>query len=613
MAPESFTDGLSRESSTVVGILLLLSVWLVTGTLVTAAFVLPETVGALISGQALLALGMVFAGVTLSLLAVVPGTGHSLNNRNAADSRRPVYRRDVDVESLDSRFRLFLDELDTAVVYPVVFVVLFSVIGSVAFPSLLTTMVDHLETIVLETGRTVLHVAVFVFVIGVLWLALGETGRIRLGGDDVSPEYGDGTYLAMLFSAGIAAGIVFWGPAEALFHYETVPPVIDAEPGTTDALVGALQTTLFHWGISAWSAYLVIALPIAYAVYNLDASPRVSAVLAPWLGVDIVERPLGKLVDVLAVVATLGGLSTTLGFLSAQFLTGIEFRWGVELATTAQILFIGGLTGIVLVSVAAGIRQGMGRFSLLNSSVFLIVLVMIGVVGPTLAILDTGIQALVAYVLGFVPMSFYTGDTALAILPGVPSTEGGEWLSGWTSFYWAWWLSWAPFVGLFIARISRGRRIRTVVLAAGIVTSVATLTWFVIVGATALHIQHTGAVDLLGVILDVDESVAGYPLFDTLPVGTFLLVPFLLLVITFFITSADAATRSLALMMGRTDNPSTLLQSSLAASIGLIAMGLILFGDGGIVQSAATVTGGPFAIVGLVALFGLILRLRSNE
>jgi glycine betaine transporter len=192
------------------------------------------------------------------------------------------------------------------------------------------------------------------------------------------------------------------------------------------------------------------------------------------------------------------------------------------------------------------------------------------------------------------------------------ATGGTDWLSAWTVFYWAWWLSWSPFVGLFLARISRGRRVRTVVLASVGATSLATLAWFVVVGGTALSLQYSGTADILAVIDATGVPAAGFPVFDAVLLGDLLLVVFLLLVLTFFVTSADAATRSLALLTSRRESPSVFLLSVLAALIGTIAAVLILFGGSDTVQSAAVVVGGPFAVVALLALAGLAVAIRRD-
>jgi glycine betaine transporter len=609
MAVGGWSGELDPDGPFALGMLLLASTGIVTGALVAAAFLLPRTVGALISGRALLALELTVVGSVLALIAVLPdgeGTGPGVergprtgdgdgssqpldDGRQAAGNRR----------ERDGQLARIRAEVDGAVGYPGVFIAAVVVVAFLVVPTQTREVVGVLEATVFGTGRELLLGAVVTFVAGAAVLAVGPWGRIKLGGEAATPEFSDLSYVMMLFSAGIAAGIVFWGPAEAVFHYGTVPPFLEASRGTESGVVGALQTTLFHWGVSAWSTYLAVGLPIAYAAYNLDAPLRVSSVLVPFMGTDAVDTVPGRILDVLAVVATLGGLATTLGFLSAQFLTGIEYRWGVDPGVAGEVLLVAGLAVIVTVSVLAGLGRGMRRLSSVNTVLFGSLLVGLVVVGPTAFIFDTGVAAVGGYATDFVGMSLYAG--------------GGDWLAAWTIFYWAWWLSWAPFVGLFLARISRGRRVRTVVLAAVGATSLATLTWFVVVGATTLSLQESGAVDFLAVIDSAGVAVAGYPLFDALALGDLLLVPFLLLIITFFITSADAATHSLALLTSRADRPSATLQVLLVVLSGVIATVLIVFGGRGVVRSVAVVTGGPFAVVGLIALAGLAVAIRDHE
>lgn len=620
MAVESALGGRDPESPFGLGLLLVLSGALVTGTLVAAAFLLPETVGALISGRALLGLGLTFVGAALTLVAALPdwtfdGSAAPFDEVETADdgndSREdegPGTRQNPDFgdATVQERARDSLGEVSTevdlAVFVPGVGLAAIVVVGFLVAPEGTTAAVGTLESAVFGTGRGLLSVAVLAFVLAAVVLAAGPWGRIRLGGESATPEFSTPTYVAMLFSAGIAAGIVFWGPVEALLHYDTVPPYLDAAARSDTAVAGALQYTLFHWGVSAWSVYLAVGLPVAYAAYNRNAPLRVSAVLVPLLGEGAVTHPLGRLVDVLAVVATLGGLSTTLGFLSAQFLAGIEYRWAVNLGAGTELLLVFGLTVIVAVSAVTGVRRGMRRLSGLNTAAFLALLGALAVLGPLGFVASTGASAIAGYAAEFVPMSLY----------GVGTATGEAWLSAWTGFYWAWWLSWAPFVGLFLARVSRGRRIRTVVVASVGATSLATLVWFVVVGGTALSFQHSGVADVLGVIDSVGIPAAGFPVFGAVPFGGLLLVVFLLLVITFFITSADAATRSLALLTSSRADPSAPLRALLAALIGAIAAVLILVGGSGTVQSAAVVVGGPFAVIALVALGGLAVAIARD-
>ncbi len=599
VAVERVTGGRDPEGPFGLGLLLLASGALVTGALVAAAFLLPATVGALISGRALLGLGLTFAGAVLTLLAALPDRTASLAGGTGGTGDDTWVGVSAG-EWLTARGREVCEEVDPPVFVPGVALAAVVVVGFLAVPEQTVTAVSALESVVFGAGRGLLLVAVLTFVLAAVVLAAGPWGRIRLGGEEATPEFSLPAYLGMLFSAGIAAGIVFWGPVEALLHYDTVPPYLDAAAQSDAAVTGALQYTLFHWGVSAWSVYLAVGLPVAYAAYNRGAPLRVSSVLVPLLGEGAVEHPLGRLVDVLAVVATLGGLSTTLGFLGAQFLAGIEYRWPVDLAG-GEPLLVAGLTVIFAVSAVTGVRRGMRRLSGLNSVAFLALLGALALLGPLGLVASTGAGAVTGYVTEFVPMSLYG------------ATGGGEWLSAWTVFYWSWWLSWAPFVGLFLARISRGRKIRTVVLASVGATSLATLTWFVVVGGTALSLQHTGTADVLGVIDGVGIPAAGFPVFDAVPLGDLLLVVFLLLVITFFITSADAATRSLALLTSRRADPSASLRAVLAALVGVIAAVLIVVGGSGTVQSAAVVVGGPFAVIALVALAGLAVAIYRDR
>jgi choline/carnitine/betaine transport len=598
VAVRQVVGGRDPEGPFGLGLLLLVSCSLVTGALVAAAFLLPGTVGALISGAALLGLGITFVGSTLTLLAALPDRGDErAGNRSTADGRT----RFVTVrERLLDRLRATRREVDAPVFVSGVALAAAVIVGFLVVPDRTVAAVAAVERVVFQAGRRVLLVAVLAFVAAAVVLAAGPWGRIRLGGAEATPEFSTPAYVAMLFSAGIAAGIVFWGPAEALLHYDAVPPFLDAAPRTEAAAVGALQYTLFHWGVSVWSVYLAVGLPVAYAVYNRGAPLRVSSVLVPLLGPDATTRPVGRAIDVLAVMATLGGLATTLGFVSAQFLTGIEYRWGVALGAGAEVLLVSGLTLIFAVSAATGIRRGIRRLSGLNAGLFLVVTAALAAFGPFEFLAAAGSSAVANYATDFVPMSLYDA----------PAAAG--WLSAWTAFYWSWWLSWAPFVGLFLARISKGRTVRSVVLASVGATSLATLVWFVIVGGTAVSLQRSGAADILALIGASGVPAAGFPVFGSIPLGDLPLVLFLLLVFTFFVTSADVATRGLGMLTSDRSSPSPALRSVLAVLTGSIAAVLLPVGGSETVRSAAVVVGGPFAVVALVGLAGLAVALARD-
>jgi choline/carnitine/betaine transport len=567
---------------------LLFAVCLVTGTFVVGVALFPIMAkGPLISARMILLAGLTFVGGVLALLAVLPDA----ENR---DGRKRTGRTgdEWSVQAL-------VDEIDATVfgagvLLPVAFVALLLVI-----PEQMSGVVAETQSMLTGTANPLLFGSVLLFVLFTLAVAASPWGRIKLGDESEKPEYSFWSYFAMMFSAGIAAGIVFWGPAEAIYHYSTVPPYLGATPESAEAATGALQYTMFHWGFSAWSAYLVVGLPIGYFAYTRDAPLRVSTLLAPFLGVENLDSPVAKLVDVLAVFATIGGISTSLGFVSNQLLTGIEYQWDVTFGSTAVALLIASITVIFVLSVASGVKRGIRRIASLNAGLFLAVLALTFLLGPTVFILGRGAGAFGSYLLHFFPMSVYTGGAG-----------GGDWVSAWTAFYWAWWLSWAPFAGLFLARISRGRRVRTVVLTTVGATSLATLAWFTVVGATSIHFQQTGVTDILGIIGAQSVAVSGFPLFGALPIGDLLVLLFLGLVVTFFVTSADSSTLSLALLTA-SGSPSAPLRVFWGILQGAIAVVLIVNGGATTLQSAAIITGGPFALVGLVSVAGMVKTFRE--
>ncbi|SEP14011.1 BCCT, betaine/carnitine/choline family transporter [Halogranum amylolyticum] len=435
----------------------------------------------------------------------------------------------------------------------------------------------------------------FLMVMFSLWLMIGPWGRIKLGKPDEDPEFGLLSYFAMMFSAGIAAGIVFWGPAEALKHYQTVPPLIGAKAQSASAAVGAIQYTLFHWGISYWVPYLIVAIPIAYYAFREDAPMRVSTLIAPFVGVDNLDGFLAKGIDILAVFATIGGIATTLGFVGKQFLTGLTYNFGISLGDTGTVLVITGLTVAFTASVALGVKKGIARISRFNMGVFAVLTVATFLLGPTNYIMNTGLQAMGNYFVGFLRMSLYTN-----------ATGSGEWVGNWTVFYWAWVFSWAPFGGLFVARISRGRTIRQVVATALVGSTAATTPWFLTMGGSAIFFERQNIAPMLEMVAEHGVAVSGFPLFSSLPVGGLLSAVFLFLVVTFFITSADSSTLALGMLTtGGKQHPSTVNRVIWGALMGGLASLLIVGGGIDALRSSAIITGFPFALISVIAIGGM--------
>ncbi|MEF8820829.1 MAG: BCCT family transporter [Halovenus sp.] len=587
------TDGVSATERVLAKVLLPLCV--LSGALVLSGFFFPAFVGNAVSGQSWLAVSLVFFSSGLGYLAVLPYDPDA----DAQSSEMALLR--IRRTKLVNVVREFVTRQDPVVLLvPVAVFVLFLCL-QIAFPASVTEVVDRASERILTAGGPVFLSAVFLAVVYCLFLLVGPWGEVKLGGPDTEPNYTYPMYFTLIFTAGIAAGIVFWGPAEALFHYQTPPPYFGATPESGAAIDGALTYALFHWGFSAWGAYTVIGVPIAYFVFKRGAPLRVSTILAPFLGVEGLDSVWSRLVDTLAVFATIGGIATSVSLVSEQFLTGIAFQWGVSSGDIGPVLFVGGLTIIFVLSAVTGIHRGIRRIAALNVVLFgLFALILVGV-GPRSFVLNRSVGAVGSYAVNFVPMSLYTG---------------GQWVADWTIWNWSWWFSWAPFAGLFIAAVSRGRRIRTVVLTSVVATSAATMVWFLLLGGTSLFVQHSGEANILAAIAQRggSEAVAGYPLFAGLPLSELLTFLFLSLIVVFITTSADTSTLVVSLLSARRGlAPSAANIVFWGVFQGAVAISVLIVGGTETLQAMAVLTGGPFAVLTLVSLGALTLTLYRNE
>ncbi|MFC6722949.1 BCCT family transporter [Halobium palmae] len=501
----------------------------------------------------------------------------------------------------------FIKELDTMTFGIGMGVTALAVVAFVLWPDAASALTSNINEFLWSKFSWAYLLIMFSAVVFVLFLIFGPWGKIKLGKEDTEPEFGLLTYFVMLYSAGTAAGVVFWGPAEAIFHYATPSPFFNVASGSQEAAVGAIQYSYFHWGLSAWAAYMVIAIPIAYLAHRLDAPLRVSTVIAPIVGVDNLDGVWGKLIDIIAIFATIGGVATTLGLVGSQFLVGLDYITGVKIGDQGTIVMITGLTIAFTLSVSLGIKKGILRISYFNMTLFAVLATATFLLGPSSYILSHGTQALGGYINQFISMSFYTNAAG---------TEPTSWIGNWTIFFWAWWFSWAPFVGLFIARISRGRTIREVATVGVFASTGVTIPWYATMGGSALFFQSTGQADILGVINQYggSEAAAGYPIFNALPLGNLLMVMFLVLVTTFFITSADSSTLALGMLTtGGNESPSMINRVVWGGIIGLLASVLMVGGGVNALQAAAIITGGPFGVVVLVSMYSMVSMFGQDQ
>ncbi len=577
----------------------LLPLCVAAGAIVLSGFFFPTFVGDVVTGPAWLTLALVFFVSGLGYIALLPyDTG---DRETETETDRPAAMLRIRQTGLSGTVRTFITKQELPTFVLPLGVLAAYILLQLVWPSSTETAVSAAADSMLVATRPMFLFVVLLSVAFCLFVLIGPWGDIKLGGPDTEPAYTYPMYFTLIFTAGIAAGLVFWGPAEALFHYAEPPPYFGVEPQSEAALTPALVYSLFHWGISAWSAYAVIGVPIAYYVFAHDAPLRVSTLLAPVLGVDNLDSAWSTLVDTLAVFAIIAGISTSTALVSEQFLTGIDFQWNVASGTFGPALFVVGLTAIVVISAATGMHRGIRRLATLNIGLFALFALVVAAVGPWGFISRQAPAAVTGYAVEFVPMSVHFG---------------GEWVAAWTVWNWSWWFSWAPFAGLFIAALSKGRRIRTVVFTSVFATSAATLVWFLLLGGSALFVQHSGQQDVLATMAGQNgsEAVAGFPVFAALPLGDLLVFVFLALIIVFMATSADTSTLVVAtLATKRTYAPSTGHIVFWGVFQGAVAVSVFMLGGAETLQVLAVLTGAPFAVLAVIAMVGVMRTWYRTE
>jgi glycine betaine transporter len=373
-----------------------------------------------------------------------------------------------------------------------------------------------------------------------LYLAFSRYGKIRLGGQDEQPEFRTVSWIAMMFSAGMGIGLMFFGVAEPLSHMSS-PPGGTAEAGTRGAAQVAMEYSYFHWAFHPWAIYAIMGLALAYFVFRKGMPNLISTAFYPLLG-DRVYGPIGKTIDILAIFATLFGSATSLGLGALQINQGLEavFGFGGRNAVGLAIVVIAILTAAFILSAISGVHRGIQWIANTNMVLAVFLLVFVFLVGPTVFILNTFTESLGGYLANLIPMSFRTA-----------AFSDGEFVTGWTIFYWAWWISWAPFVGVFIARISRGRTIREFVLGVILAPSVVSFIWFAVLGGTAINLQLSGAVSNLADTAASNQPAALFLTLEQFPLFGLTAIITIILVALFFVSGADAASVVMGMLSSR--------------------------------------------------------------
>lgn len=432
----------------------------------------------------------------------------------------------------------------------------------------------------------------------VVYLAFSRFAHIKLGPDDSEPDYSYLSWFAMLFSAGMGIGLLFFGVSEPLTHFAQ-PPL--GAGNTAQSAGNAMEITFFHWGLQAWSVYIVVGLSLAYFSFRHGLPLSVRSALYPLIG-DRIYGPIGHTVDIFAVLGTMFGVATSLGLGVMQVNAGLNFLFGVEVSTTVQIALITGITGMATISVIAGLDAGIRRVSELNLMLAIIMLIFILVAGPTATLLGALMQNIGGYLSSMVEMSF-----------NLYAYQPIEWMGDWTLFYFAWWISWSPFVGMFIARISRGRTIREFIVGVLLVPAGFTFLWLSLFGNTALTMALAdSSIGLVNTAI-VDSPTALFVMLEQLPWSNVMSLVATLLIVTFFVTSSDSGSLVIDIITsGGNEDPPVWQRIFWAIIEGAVAAALLLAGGLSALQTAAITSSLPFAFVMFLMCFGLYKGLSAE-
>jgi glycine betaine transporter len=483
----------------------------------------------------------------------------------------------------------------TVYFYAIIVVLLFSVWGILSPNSLNSQAGKAFDFAILKFGWFYL-LSVSIFLVFCLYLLFSPYGHIRLGKDDAKPQYSYLSWFAMLFSAGMAIGLVFWGVAEPLSHYAAPPDGIQA--GSEAARIFSFRMSFFHWGFHAWANYALFALAIAYFQLRKGYPGLVSSIFIPIIGEARARGPIGKIIDIIAVFATVAGISTDLGFGTLQLNSGLNFLYGVPINLSVQITIIVVITVCFMISAVKGLDKGIKRLSDINLFLVVVLMALVMIVGPQKDIIMNLIQ-------GF---SSYIRHIAVDSFPIHRLMDDKAWMGSWTIFYWAWWIAWTPFVGTFIARISWGRTIREFIAGVLLVPTIGSVIWFSIFGSLGMN----GSLETInGAIASIPTAlftvVSHYPLSGLISLLT------IVLIVLFFVTSADSSTFVLGILTSKGNpNPTTKRKLIWGVLQSAIAISLLMAGGLGVIQTASIVAALPFTIVMLASIYALLKSLRHE-
>lgn len=438
-------------------------------------------------------------------------------------------------------------------------------------------------------------IIMFSFVVYAIYLVLSKYGDIRLGEDTDRPEYSNISWFAMLFSAGMGIGLVFWGVAEPLNHYINSMGM----PGMTpEAGEFAILSSFIHWGLHPWANYTIIALPLAYMQFRKGKPGLISSIFIPLIGEERVKGVIGKTIDILAIFATVAGVATSLGLGTLQINSGLNYLFGIPINNKIALIIVVIITLMFIISTVSGLDKGIKLLSNANVAIAIVLMILTFIFGPSLKILNSFTHNLGQYIQNIVGESFR-----------ISAFGDNSWLSAWRIFYWAWWIAWAPFTGVFIARISKGRTIKEFVAGVTLIPALGSFIWFAIFGTTAIDLKPE-------IILEAVKTTetALFVMNEQLMFGEVLSIVAVVLLCTFFVTSANSATFVLAMMSRQGNlNPDSKTKIIWGIIQSTLAFALMLAGGLKVLQIASIVAAFPFAIVMIFAMVSFSKVLKEDN
>ncbi|SHD75988.1 glycine betaine uptake BCCT transporter [Schnuerera ultunensis] len=477
-----------------------------------------------------------------------------------------------------------------------IIVVLWGIIGQTSFANFANSLLGFLTN---NFGWSYL-ISMLLFVVFAIFLAFSKYGNIKLGPDDSKPEYSNASWFAMLFGAGMGIGLVFWGVAEPISHF--VAPVAGIEPGTVEAADFAMKSSFMHWGFHPWANYSIIGLALAYFQFRKGKPGLISSIFIPLFGEERVNGSIGKLIDILAVFATVAGVATSLGLGTLQINSGLNYLFNIPETILIQMIIIAIVTFLFIWTAVTGIDKGIKILGDINLYLAFGLLVLVIILGPTLVIINNFTNGLGQYINDFIRDSL-----------SISAFGDNSWLNSWRIFYWAWWIAWAPFVGSFIARISKGRTIKEFIAGVILAPALASVVWFSAFGSLGINLADKLGLESLSIAAQAPET-ALFQVLAEYPLGSILSLITVTLLCTFFITSANSATFVLGMFTSEGNlNPSNNKKILWGLIQSLFAAALLLSGGLEALQTASVAAAFPFIFVMLLAMVSLMKAFKEEK